>query len=146
MDLLYSIWASDLEAKRILFSFLFSRSYSNISMNLRCRLLRGFKNIFLRIPKLIVKFYRCQVQLFTTWMIFKLLSLNLVCGHSKFDIWIPAVASESPLLATAAIVNKCCRLQRGFSVSAVGYTADSSISAVGYSANFELPVAYIADL
>jgi hypothetical protein len=43
MDLLYSIWAQDFEAKRIFFSLPFSRSYSNISMNPRCRLLLGFK-------------------------------------------------------------------------------------------------------
>jgi hypothetical protein len=30
---IYSIWAQDFEAKRIFFSLLFSRSYSNISMN-----------------------------------------------------------------------------------------------------------------
>jgi hypothetical protein len=56
MDLL--LRASDFEATRIFFYFSFSRSYSNISMNLRCRLLRGFKNIFLKIPKLKVKFDR----------------------------------------------------------------------------------------
>jgi hypothetical protein len=61
-----SKWASDIEAKRIFFSFSFLRSYSNISMNPHCRLLRGFKNIFLRIPKLMVNFYRYQVLLFTT--------------------------------------------------------------------------------
>jgi hypothetical protein len=72
---IYSIWASDFEAKRIFFSFSFSRSYSNTLMNPRCRLLRGFKNIFLRIPKLMVKFDRYKVQLFTTCVIFKLLSL-----------------------------------------------------------------------
>jgi hypothetical protein len=32
------IWASDFEAKRIFFSFSFSQSYSNISINPRCRL------------------------------------------------------------------------------------------------------------
>ncbi len=57
-----------------------------------------------------------------------------------------SLASESPLKATAAIVNKRCRLQRGFSISVVGYSTDSSISTVGYSANFESPVAYIANL
>ncbi len=65
-SLIYSIWASDFESKRIFFSFSFSRSYSNISMNPRCRLLRGFKNTFLRILKLMVKFDRYKVQLFTT--------------------------------------------------------------------------------
>ncbi len=40
---IYSIWAPDFEAKRIFFSLSFSRRYSNISMNQRCRLLRGFK-------------------------------------------------------------------------------------------------------
>jgi hypothetical protein len=37
------MWAPDLEAKRIFFSLSFSLSYSNISMNPRCRLPRGFK-------------------------------------------------------------------------------------------------------
>jgi hypothetical protein len=83
MDLLYM--ASDFEAKRIFFSFTFSRSYSNISMNPRFRLLRGFKNIFLRIPKLMEKFGRYQVQLFTTLMIFKLLSLSP--GRQSFKVW-----------------------------------------------------------
>jgi hypothetical protein len=40
---IYSIWAPDFQAKGIFFSFLFSRSYSNIFMNLRCRQLQGFK-------------------------------------------------------------------------------------------------------
>jgi hypothetical protein len=40
---IYSIWAQDFEAKRIFFYLSFSRSHTNISMNLRCRLLRGFK-------------------------------------------------------------------------------------------------------
>ncbi len=40
---IYSIRAQDFEAKRIFFSLSFSRSYSNISINPRCRLLRGFK-------------------------------------------------------------------------------------------------------
>jgi hypothetical protein len=40
---IYSIWAPDFEANRIFFSVSFSRSYSNISMNPRCRLLRRFK-------------------------------------------------------------------------------------------------------
>jgi hypothetical protein len=35
--------APDFEAKRIFFSLSFSRSNSNISMNLCCRPLRGFK-------------------------------------------------------------------------------------------------------
>jgi hypothetical protein len=38
-----NIWAPDFNAKRIFFYLSFSRSYSNISMNPRCRLLRGFK-------------------------------------------------------------------------------------------------------
>ncbi len=42
----YSIWVPDFDAKRIFFSFSFSRSYSNISMNPRCRLLRGLKIFF----------------------------------------------------------------------------------------------------
>jgi hypothetical protein len=46
---IYSIWAPDFGAIRILFSFSFSRSYSNISMNPRCRLLRGFKIFLFRI-------------------------------------------------------------------------------------------------
>jgi hypothetical protein len=37
----YSIWASDFEAKRIFFSFSFSRNYSNFSMNPRSSLLQG---------------------------------------------------------------------------------------------------------
>jgi hypothetical protein len=81
---IFSLWASYFEAKRIFFSFVFSRSYLNISMNPRCRLLRGFKNIFLRIPKLMVKFDRYQVQLFTTLMIFKLLSLQP--GRHSFKV------------------------------------------------------------
>ncbi len=40
---IYSIWNSDFEAKRIFFSFSFSRNYSNFSMNPRSSLLRGFK-------------------------------------------------------------------------------------------------------
>jgi hypothetical protein len=40
---IYSIWASDFEAKRIFFSFSFSRSYSNFSINPRSSLLPGFK-------------------------------------------------------------------------------------------------------
>jgi hypothetical protein len=35
-------------------------------MNPRFRLLQGFKNILLRIPKIMVKFDRYKVQLFTT--------------------------------------------------------------------------------
>ncbi len=53
---IYSIWAPDFDANRIFFSF--SRSYLNISMNPRCRLLRGFKFFLYRIPKLMVKFNR----------------------------------------------------------------------------------------
>jgi hypothetical protein len=41
MDLLFR--APDFEAKRIFFSLSFSRSYLNISMNPRSRLLQGFK-------------------------------------------------------------------------------------------------------
>ncbi len=82
---IYSIWASYFEAKRVFFSFSFSRSYSNISMNPRCRLLRGLQNIFLRIPKLMVKFDRYKAQLFTTWMILNLLSL--LPGHQSFKVW-----------------------------------------------------------
>jgi hypothetical protein len=58
MDLLYSIWAPDFEAKRIFLPFLFSPSYSNILMNPRCRLLRGLIFFFLMIPKPKVKFNR----------------------------------------------------------------------------------------
>ncbi len=67
--------------------FSFSRSYSKISMNLRCRLLRGFKNIFLRIPKIKVKYFidisssSSQHELFSSYCPF-----NLVSSHSKFDI------------------------------------------------------------
>ncbi len=61
-------------------------------MNPCCRLLRGFKNIFLRIPKLMVKFDRYTVQLFTTWMISSYCPFNLVSSRSKFDIWILRLA------------------------------------------------------
>ncbi len=43
-------------------------------------------------------------------------------------------------------MNHRYRLLGGLSISAVGYSMDSSISAVGYSANFESPVAYRVDL
>ncbi len=43
VDPLYCICATDFEAERIFFSFSFSRSYSNFSMNPRSSLLRGIK-------------------------------------------------------------------------------------------------------
>jgi hypothetical protein len=89
--------ASDFEAKRIFFSFSFSRSYSNILMNPRCRLLWGFKNIFLRIPKLVVKFIDIRSSCSRHESFSSYCPFNLVSIRSKFDIWIRAVANESPL-------------------------------------------------
>ncbi len=122
---IYSIWAPDFEAKRIFFSLSFLRSYSNISMNPHCRLLRGFKT------SAVAYWAYCHSPM-------QLLVL-------MYDIIFPY---KSALQATAAIQNQhCslllllknprCSLQCLLTIPAVSYISDSMATARIHMSNFE---------
>ncbi len=78
-----SVFVPDFEAKRIFFSFSFSRNYSNILMNPRCRLLRGFK-----------------------------ISAVAYCAYCHSPLQLVALMEESALQPTALIDDSRSSLQR----------------------------------
>ncbi len=122
---IYSKWASDFEAKGIYFSPSFSRSYQNILMNPRCRLLRGFKIS----PG--AYFAYCHSPMQPIALLYKII-----------------FPYKTALQATAAIQNqRCslllllknphCSLQRLLTIPAVAYRGDSMATARIQMSNFE---------
>ncbi len=113
---IYSIWAPDLEAKRIFFSLSFSRSYLNISMNPGCRILRGFK-----------------------------ISAVGYCGDSKLALQptTPFVIPVQRLLKNLGcslmrlLKNPRCSPQRLLKIAALAYSGNSMATARIQMSNFE---------
>ncbi len=122
---IYSIWAPDSRAKTIFFSLSISQNYSNILMNLRCRLLQG-----LQIRAVAYGPYSHS---------------PIQPTASMSDIIFPY---KSALQATAAIQNQSCSLlhllknprcslQHLMTILTVAYSDDSMATARIQMSNFE---------
>ncbi len=122
---IYSIWIPDFKAKRIFFSVLFSRSYSNILMNPRCRLLRGFK------ISAVAYFTYCHSPMQPIALMY-----DTIFPY-KFALQATAAIQNQRCSLLLILKNPRCSLQRLLTIPVVAYSGDSMATARIQMSNFE---------